>query len=107
MKAMDILNYMENNYYTDYFIDLHIVDNQVVGFYKTHSIKYKNTYNEDISYLFPITFNFINNKIETTITFGSVERNFTIPDLIGKSICKGNNLELFTIPVRRTAKLSR
>lgn len=99
MKALDILNYIENNPLGNYFIDLHIVDNQVVGFYKTHSIKYKNTYKEDVSYLFPTTFIFTNNTIEIMVTFGSVERNFIAPNILGEYICRNNNVELVTIPI--------
>jgi hypothetical protein len=93
MKAMEILNYIEEH--GQEFIDLHIIDNQVVGFYKTHTVKYKNAQNNDISYLFPVTITFNNNKIETTMTFGSVERNFIIPNLLGTI----TGIELITIPI--------
>ena len=75
MKALDILNYMERSFMADYFIDLHIINNSVVGFYKTHTIKRRNKQ----SYLFPITCTFANGKLHTTMTFGSVQRNFVLP----------------------------
>ncbi len=83
MDAIDILNYIETEVNFDefivYFIDLHIMDNSVVGFYKTQSIKYDNIHGEKESYLFPTTFVFNNGKIETSMVLGSVKRNFQIP----------------------------
>ncbi len=78
MEAIEILNHIENAY-DEYFIDLHIINNSVVGFYKTHSIKYYNAKGMEESYLFPTTFIFNNGKIETSMVLGSVERNFKIP----------------------------
>lgn len=63
------------------FLDLHIIDDTVVGFYKTIEIKYNNIKNEEISYLFPTTFRWLNGKLHTTIVFGSVDRHFIIPSI--------------------------
>jgi hypothetical protein len=80
MTIIEILNYIEN-YWISEFTDLHIIDNSVVCFYKTHTIKYTNVNNQIVSYLFPTTFSFRNGKLETSMIFGSVERNFTVPRL--------------------------
>jgi hypothetical protein len=64
------------------FVNLQIENDAVVGFYKTRVVKYKNTENEDVSYLFPTTFRVVDNVIKTTMTFGSVERNFILPSNI-------------------------
>jgi hypothetical protein len=82
MDTVGLLNAVEeiNSFFGEgTFVDLHILNNSVVGFYKTKVVKYKNIKNEDTSYLFPTTFRLINNKIETVMTFGSVNRNFEIP----------------------------
>jgi hypothetical protein len=76
MNITELLSVIEGD---DYFMDQHIFNNTVVGFYKTSVVKYKNVKDEDTSYLFPTTFRFIDNKIETIMTFGSVDRNFEIP----------------------------
>lgn len=62
----------------DYFIDLHIVNNKVVSFFKTRVVKYKDTNGNDVSYLFPTTFVFNNGQIQTSMVFGSVARNFKL-----------------------------
>lgn len=63
MTAIDLLYYIENDDLTKgCFIDLHIVNNSVVGFYKTHTIKYMNIKGKEESYLFPTTFEYNNNK---------------------------------------------
>lgn len=85
MDAVGLLSAVEeiNSFFgDDTFVDLHILNNSVVGFYKTKVVKYKNIKNEETSYLFPTTFRLINNKIETFMTFGSVVRNFEIPNNI-------------------------
>ncbi len=82
MEAIDMLNYIENEInFNEYFIDLHIMNNSVVGFYKTRAVKYDNIKGIKESYLFPTTFIFNNEKIETSMVLGSVERNFQIPVL--------------------------
>lgn len=79
LSLIEEINSFFSDATNDTFIDLHILNNSVVGFYKTKVIKYKNHKNEDVSYLFPTTFRLINNRIETIMTFGSVDRNFQIP----------------------------
>jgi hypothetical protein len=79
MDAIEILNYVENDFLEGNFIDLHILNNTVVGFYKTQFLKYKDIKGNEVSYLFPITFMFNNGKMEISMTFGSVERNFQMP----------------------------
>lgn len=74
MTVSEILNLVES--YSDCFIDIHIVDNQVIGFYKTIHTKYKDTFNKDVSYLFPTTFKWEDNYLKTTMVFGSVDRKF-------------------------------
>ena len=95
MKALDILNYMERSFMTDYFVDLHIINNSVVGFYKTHTVKRRNQQ----AYLFPITCSFANGKLHTTMTFGSVQRNFILPrnDEIIMAQKAGVDLNMLTI----------
>jgi hypothetical protein len=81
MNTLDLLTaIVELNSCTgNFFIDLHIINNEVVGFYKTRVVTYRSSSDISTSYLFPTTFRLINNRIENTMTFGSVERNFTIP----------------------------
>ncbi len=80
MEAIDMLNYIENEInFNEYFIDLHIMNNSVVGFYKTRAVKYDNIKGIKESYLFPTTFIFNNGKIETSMVLGSVEKYFQIP----------------------------
>lgn len=81
MEAIDILTYIENDFINEHFIDLRIMNNSVVGFYKTHTVKYDNIHGITESYLFPTTFIFNNGKIETSMVLGSVEKYFQIPIL--------------------------
>ena len=83
MTNIEILNYIENHWISDceYFVDLHILDNRVVGFYKTQTVAYTNAHGEISFYLFPITFSYRNSKFEISMTFGSVERDFIVPKL--------------------------
>ena len=78
MTPYQLLNNLQGN--TEirrYFHDLQIIDgNQVVGFYKTRVVKYKNRLNQNISYLFPATFIVVNGYVTVTMTFGSVERGY-------------------------------
>lgn len=76
MTVIEILNLVERQNYHNYFVDIHIVGSQVVCFYKTMHIKYKNIFNKDVSYLFPTTFKWENNHLQTTMVYGSVERRF-------------------------------
>ncbi len=93
MTISEILNHVE---FRREFVDLHIVDRQVTGFYKTHVVKYKNAHNENVSYLFPTSFKWENNKLKTTMVFGSVERTFHIPQNINGT---GHGTELKTVDV--------
>lgn len=95
MQSIELLNILEQSFFSGYFIDLHIINDNVVGFYKTKEVKYKNINNEEVSYLFPTTFKTINGCIQTTMVFGSVERNFEAPRLNGT----GYGTELITLGV--------
>jgi len=50
MTALEILHYIEHHG-RDLFINLYIVDNKVVGYYKTKVIKYQDFYDNTCSYL--------------------------------------------------------
>ncbi len=93
MTTIELLNFVEN---IGYFKDIHIVDNTVVCFYQTMVVKYKNKKNEDSSYLFPTTFRYLNNKIYTTMVFGSVERGFLIPNNVN-GVGDGTELKLYSV----------
>lgn len=81
MTPIDILNYIEREDISEVFTDLHIINDTVVGFYKTQHIKYKNLKGEETSYLFPTTFRDMHGLVHTTMVVGSVERNFEIPKI--------------------------
>lgn len=83
MNVIELLNFIEENQSCSKpFEDLHIINNQVVGFYKTIYVGYKDSNDKPKSYLFPTTFELVNNRIRTTMIFGSVERNFEIKNHI-------------------------
>lgn len=79
---------------------MHIINNTVVGFYKTSVVKYKNHNNEDTPYLFPVSFIVGNSAMQVAITYGSVERNFEVPQNFSynnyrsklKTVSVGNHL---------------
>lgn len=85
MNTIDLFNFIEENksYEFKNFVDLHIFNNQVVGFYKTRYVLYEDKNKILKSYLFPTTFEILNNTIKTTMIFGSVERNFQVEDING------------------------
>ena len=98
MTNIEILNYLKEGFMSDYFVDLHIKDHNVIGFYKTHSVQYTNSSNQKISYLFPVTFSYRNTHLTTTMTFGLVERNFIVPELLEScAYCDGQTLKV--VPV--------
>ena len=83
MNALELLNFIETEQSCSKpFEDLHIINNQVIGFYKTFCVGYKDSNDKPKSYLFPTTFELVNNRIRTTMIFGSVERNFKIKNYI-------------------------
>ncbi len=57
-------------------IDMSIIDNSVVGFYKTHTVKYIDHSGYVQSYLFPITFTLKDNEVNVTALLGFVNRDF-------------------------------
>ena len=81
MTSKEIINYIEESFMSHYFVDLHLSNNDVIGFYKTQSLKYIDKNNQEISYLFPVHFSFHNSLLITRMTFGFVERGFTLPKL--------------------------
>jgi len=85
MTALEILHYIEHHG-RDLFINLYIVDNKVVGYYKTKVIKYQDFYDNTCSYLFPVEFIFIDGVIETTMFFGFVDKLFLLPNLNGTKV---------------------
>lgn len=97
MNSIDLLNKIEKNNYDKLFRDLHIINDTVVGFYKTMVIKYKNKKGEEKSYLFPTTFRNVNGLIHTTMVVGSVERNFEIPRLYQFDDNHGTKLQTYGI----------
>ena len=80
MQNIELLNYLEKSQCKNYLIDLHIVNNQIIGFYKTFYIKYM-LEDKEMSYYFPLTFNIVDNKLIITAIFGSVSRNYILPKL--------------------------
>lgn len=82
MNLIELLKQVELEIYSDFFIDLHILNDRVVGFYKTRVVKYKNNRNQEMSYLFPTTFRVVNNNLEIVMTLGSVDRHFIVPNNI-------------------------
>jgi hypothetical protein len=97
MTPIDILNYIEREDMSEVFTDLHIINDTVVGFYKTQHIKYENMKGEETSYLFPTTFRNVNGLIHTTMVVGSVERNFKIPRIHQFDDNYGTKLQTFGI----------
>jgi hypothetical protein len=83
MNGIELLEVIEReiDFYDNIFVDLHVINDTVVGFYKTQHMKYKNKNAEETSYLFPTTFRNLNNSIHTTVVVGSVERNFEVPTI--------------------------
>ena len=96
MQLVDLLNYIENSVGNEYFTNLHIVNNNVVGFYKTIYVTYEDVNKNTKPYLFPTTFKFVNNRIHTTMVFGSVISNFTVPHNINGT---GYGTKLVTLGV--------
>lgn len=97
MNSIDLLNFIEEGGLGPFanFTDIHIINNQVVGFYKTKYVLYEDKNGKLKSYLFPTTFEMIGNRIKTTMIFGSVERNFQVEEVNGT----GDNTSLKTINV--------
>ncbi|MDD2267362.1 hypothetical protein [Sulfuricurvum sp.] len=62
------------------FVDLDILEDRGIGYYKTIHIKYKDINGNDISYLFPITFQYINGNLVFTMILGSIEKDFIVPE---------------------------
>ena len=60
--------------------DLSILNDRVVGFYKTKIVKYENPKGTMTSYLFPTTFHFEKDNVIVHMLLGSVKNNFKIPD---------------------------
>lgn len=97
MNSIDLFNLVEQRIcsHYNYFEDLHIINNKVVGFYKTKYVRYKDKNDKSISYLFPTTFEIEDDKIKTTIIFGSVERDFEVEDVNGTGF--DTYLETFSV----------
>lgn len=100
MTPIEFLNKIEktnqdNGYVC--FVDLHIINDSVIGFYKTQIIKYENSNGEKVSYLFPTTFKEINGLIYTTMMIGSVERNFELPKIHHFSENYGTKLQTINV----------
>ena len=74
---MDIQQVLQNAQAHGY-IDLCIINNSVVGFYKTHTVKHINHSGCVESYLFPITFTLKDDEINVTAVLGSVHKEFRI-----------------------------
>ena len=79
----------------DSFTQLKVINNKVVGFYKTRYVFYENYRGEKRSYLFPTTFSLENGKVKTTMVFGSVTDDFCVPNVQGT----GEGTELVTASV--------
>ena len=79
MEAHELLEYIEKHVGTSYLTELRVVNNKVVAFYQTISVKYLNSNGEQTPYLFPVTFSYEGGKIKTTMVFGSVTDNFRVP----------------------------
>ena len=94
---MDVIELLDliKRYEPEYFIDLQINNNKVVGFYKTMYVLDPSGIGEDRPYLFPTTFSFENGKVKTTMVFGSVREDFYIPKVEGT----GFGTELITASV--------
>lgn len=95
MTILELLKFVEN-IDKNILKDIHIVNDTVVCFYKTIFVKYTNKNNEKISYLFPTTFRYSNNKIHTSMVFGSVERSFQLPNGIN-GVGYGTELKLYSV----------
>ncbi len=97
MTALEMLTLLEEDRtFGGYFVDLHIVNNQVAGFYKTLVVKYKDCKGDDVSYLFPTTFVFRDGKIQISMVLGSVTRDFVLEKKIHGT---GDGTELSTVTV--------
>jgi hypothetical protein len=76
---LDLMDDLENE---DYFIDLVLDNNSIICFYKTIELKYLDSKNNNISYLFPTTFRVVNGQILVNMVLGSVYGDFVVPENI-------------------------
>ncbi len=97
MNVIDLLKKIENENIDALFVDLHIIDETVIGFYKTQIVKYENSNGEKTSYLFPTTFKLIDGLIHTTMIVGSVERSFLTPKIYDSHQKYGTNLQIIGV----------
>jgi len=81
------------------YCDLSILNDSVVGFYKTHSIKYKNKKGFEESYFFPTTFSLKEDNVITSMLLGCVSKDFQIPyhSEIENAIRYGVNLKIIDV----------
>ena len=79
MNANELFDYIYKHIGTTYLTKVKIVNNKVVAFYQTSSVCYINSNEEEIPYLFPVTFSYERGKIKTRMVFGSVTEDFYVP----------------------------
>lgn len=74
-----LTDFMDSLEHDECFINLDIEKDVGIGYYKTMHIQYKDIKGNEVPYLFPMTFQFVNGKLAVNMVLGSVDKNFIAP----------------------------